>query len=259
MYGKSEDRDDYQVTPSPVAAMARDLPDGHYIPAHSHRRAQLIYGAAGAITVSTPEGSWVVPAQRAVWIPAGVTHAMRTSGAVPMRTVYIEPDARAALPTSCTVVAVGPLLRELLVAASQIRVDYAPGGRDERVMELLLDEFQPLSTVPLRLPLPRHPALLRVCQRLIDEPHLGWSTAEWAGWVHMSERTFARQFHAELGCTFGRWRQQARLLAAIEMLARGESIARISARLAYESPSAFSAMFRRCLGAAPTHYFTDAR
>lgn len=64
MYGKSEQRDDYQGVPRPVAAMARDLPDGHHIPSHEHRRAQLIYGTTGAITVVTDHGAWVVPATR---------------------------------------------------------------------------------------------------------------------------------------------------------------------------------------------------
>ncbi|OLT00539.1 hypothetical protein BJF90_35100 [Pseudonocardia sp. CNS-004] len=68
----------------------------------------------------------------------------------------------------------------------------------------------------------------------------------------------SRRFAAEVGCTFGRWRQQARLLAAVEMLARGQSVARVSTQLSYDSPSAFSAMFRRCLGMPPSQYFGDA-
>ncbi|MEU6265656.1 AraC family transcriptional regulator [Saccharopolyspora shandongensis] len=255
MFGKSEDREDYQRTARPLAAMARDLPDGHAIPEHSHRRAQLIYGTSGAITVTTPEGTWVAPPQRAVWIPGGVRHALRTSGPVPMRTVYVEPGARPHLPTSCTVVAVTPLLRELLLAATKIPIDYNPRGRDGLVMELLLDEFAPLAVVPLQLPLPRDPALLQMCQRLMDEPELAWTAADAASHAHMSERTLARRFVAEVGCTFGRWRQQARLLAAIEMLAKGESVTRVSAQLSYESPSAFTAMFRRSLGKPPSQYF----
>ncbi|MEU1908633.1 AraC family transcriptional regulator [Streptomyces hygroscopicus] len=255
MYGKSEDREDYQRTPRPLAAMARDLPDGHVIPEHSHRRAQLIYGSAGAITVTTPEGTWVAPPQRAVWIPSGVMHSMRTSGEVPMRTLYIEPGARANLPASCTVITVTPLLRELLLAATRLPIDYNPRDREGRIMELLLDEFEPLAVEPLQLPLPREDVLLRVCRRVIDQPELVWTTAEAAKYAHMSERTFARHFVTEVGCTFGRWRQQARLLAAIEMLARGEPIARVSVQLSYDSPSAFSAMFRRCLGTPPSQYF----
>lgn len=108
MYGKSEDRDDYQDVPRPLAAMARDLPDGHHIPPHHHRRAQLIYGTTGAITVTTAHGAWVVPATRGAWLPAGLTHAMTCAGAVAMRTLYIAPDAPGPLPTAPTVVSVSP-------------------------------------------------------------------------------------------------------------------------------------------------------
>ncbi|MET8538244.1 AraC family ligand binding domain-containing protein, partial [Streptomyces sp. NPDC005065] len=99
MYGKSEQRDDYQDVPRPVAAMARDLPDGHHIPPHEHRRAQLIYGTTGAITVVTDHGAWVVPATRGVWVPAGLTHAMTCAGAVAIPDLRREsrPSGRAGM------------------------------------------------------------------------------------------------------------------------------------------------------------------
>ena len=59
----------------------------------------------------------------------------------------------------------------------------------------------------------------------------------------------------ETGLTFAAWRQQARLLAATAMLGAGEPITRIALDLGYESPSAFTAMFKRALGAPPSHYF----
>jgi AraC-like DNA-binding protein len=39
------------------------------------------------------------------------------------------------------------------------------------------------------------------------------------------------------------------------MLGAGEPITRIALDLGYESPSAFTAMFKRALGAPPSHYF----
>ena len=61
----------------------------------------------------------------------------------------------------------------------------------------------------------------------------------------------------ETGLTFAAWRQQARLLAATAMLAAGEPITRIAIELGYESTSAFTAMFRRTLGAPPSRYFAE--
>lgn len=55
--------------------------------------------------------------------------------------------------------------------------------------------------------------------------------------------------------SFSKWRQQARLLSGIRMLAEGVPISTVAMDLGYESPSAFSAMFRRALGVAPSEYF----
>jgi hypothetical protein len=142
VFNKSENREDYQDTDGVLAAMARDLVHGFHIPLHYHRRAQLIYGTTGSVAVSTELGRWVVPPHRAVWIPAGVVHEMWTSGFVKMRTVYVEQAARQNLPTTCQVMTVKPLLKELIREAVLLPIDYAKGGRDERIVELILDELE---------------------------------------------------------------------------------------------------------------------
>ena len=55
--------------------------------------------------------------------------------------------------------------------------------------------------------------------------------------------------------SFGRWRQQARLLRALELLASGDKIIDIALALGYESPSAFTSMFRKQFGQTPSHFF----
>lgn len=70
-----------------------------------------------------------------------------------------------------------------------------------------------------------------------------------------SARTLARIFREETGMTFGHWRQQIRLLAALERLAGGEAVTIVALECGYESPSSFIAMFRRALGVTPGKYF----
>ncbi|MGV8267592.1 helix-turn-helix domain-containing protein, partial [Pseudomonas aeruginosa] len=60
---------------------------------------------------------------------------------------------------------------------------------------------------------------------------------------------------SELGVTFVHWRRQVRLAAALPRLAAGEAVARIAVDLGYQTPSAFSAMFRRLTGSTPSRYF----
>ena len=79
--------------PRPVVALARDLPPSHEIDWHSHPRFQLVYAARGVMTVDTREATWVVPPQRAVWLPPTVEHRVTTKGVVQMRSLYVRADA----------------------------------------------------------------------------------------------------------------------------------------------------------------------
>jgi len=252
---RSTDPADYQRVPRPVAAMAKDFPAGHHITPHSHERAQLIFAAHGAMLIATREGSWAVPPQRAVWMPGGVTHEIRMAGDVAMRTLYVRADAAARLAPTVRVLAVSPLLRELILRACALPLSYDEAGPAGRLMTLILDEIAALPTVALDLPLPRDARLGRICRALSAEPGDTRTLADWGREAGASPRTLARLFVKETGLTFAAWRQQARLLAATAMLGAGEPITRIALDLGYESPSAFTAMFKRALGAPPSHYF----
>lgn len=258
MATRSTNREDFQIVPRPVGAMAKDFPDGFFIPPHAHRRSQLIHASSGVMRVRTPQGAWVVPPHRAVWVPANVVHDVRMAGAVAMRTLYIVPGAVAALPRECCVVAVSPLLRELVLRASAAPLLYDEAGPDGRVMALILDELRMLPVLPLNLPMPQDPRLVKVCRAILDDPASALTLGGWSRRAGASSRTLARLFLRETGMTFGRWRQQARLLEALSRLAQGQSVTTIALDLGYDSPSAFTFMFRRALGRTPSAYFLDS-
>ena len=92
------------------------------------------------------------PPTRGVWVPAWVSHAIRMSGEPRMRTVFVEPGAASHLPTECCVLSISPLLRELMVAAAEVPLDWQPRTRDGRLMMLLLDELKQEPVLPLHLP-----------------------------------------------------------------------------------------------------------
>ena len=98
-----------------VRSAAVGFSPGYALPAHAHDWDQLIYACDGVMSVHTRQGTWVVPSQRAVWVPAGVEHEEEMSVAVSMRTLYLRPGLAAALlPGDCCVVSVAALLRELM-------------------------------------------------------------------------------------------------------------------------------------------------
>ena len=164
-------------------------------------------------------------------------------------------DAAARLAPTVRVLAVSPLLRELILRACALPLSYDEAGPAGRLMTLILDEIAALPTVALDLPLPRDARLGRICRALSAEPGATHTLSDWGREAGASPRTLARLFVKETGLTFAAWRQQARLLAATAMLGAGEPITRIALDLGYESPSAFTAMFKRALGAPPSHYF----
>jgi len=60
---------------------------------HYHDVQQLVYPSTGVLAISAAAGTWVVPPQRAMWIPAGAPHAHQAHGPVRMRTLSFSPAA----------------------------------------------------------------------------------------------------------------------------------------------------------------------
>jgi len=245
---------DYQHVPSPVAAMPTDYPRGQWLAPHRHERAQLIYAASGLMQVRTPDGEWLVPPLRAVWVPAQVEHSVRMVTAVAMRSLFIAPSAAPVALARCAVVEIGALMRELIVQAACEPVETRVTRRSVLLGDLLLDELARLPQLPLHLPLPREARLRRVCAAIVADPRPSMTLAHWGARTGASARTLARLFVAQTGMTYGVWLRQARLSAAIALLAQDWPVARVARRIGYRSTSAFIAMFRRALGTTPAHY-----
>ena len=126
---------------------------------------------------------------------------------------------------------------------------------DGRLMQLLLDEVAVLPSLPLHLPQPTDPDLLTICRVLADAPDDASTLGDWAGRLGVDAKTIQRRFARQTGMTFGQWRQQARLVTALEQLAAGVKVVDVALNLGYNSPSAFATMFKRQFGASPSGYF----
>lgn len=247
----------FSFTHRPLVPYAHDYRHGDSEPYHQHDCAQLLHSLSGVVRVDTIAGCWVVPPGRGVWLPAGTQHAIRITGNVAARTLFIDPLARADLPASCQIVQISPLLRELIVASLDLPECYSPGSRDERVYELILDEIRTLPVLPFHLPEPRSESLRQLCQQIRQDPGLTLSSAQAASLTSMSERTLNRHFQQQTGLSYGEWMRRARLVEALLRLAQGQPVLRVALDLGYGSHSAFTAMFRRVMGISPSDYFKD--
>jgi AraC-like DNA-binding protein/mannose-6-phosphate isomerase-like protein (cupin superfamily) len=247
---------DYQNVPRPIAALADEYAHGFHDPRHHHERAQLLYASAGIMLVITDKASYVVPPQRALWMPSGMDHEMYARGHVSVRTLYVKEDACTGLPTTCRVFDVSDLLRELIIEAARIPVEYDVNGRDGRLMDLMLAELTCMRSTPLQVPMPHNERLVRVCTAILRDPAQNDALDDWADIAGMGRRTFTRTFRRETGMSFAAWRQNVRLMEALSRLAMGQSVTVVAFDVGYSSPSAFTAMFRRTFGVAPTRYLS---
>jgi AraC-like DNA-binding protein/mannose-6-phosphate isomerase-like protein (cupin superfamily) len=233
-----------------VLPIATDYAHGQVLDWHEHRRAQFLYGATGVMIVETGDGTWTVPADRAVLIPAATRHRVRMLG-VSTRSLYIEPDAVPWWPRTCTVVDVTALLRELLLAAADFDLDYDLAGREGAIAALLLHEVAALAPIPLHVGMPRSPDLAELCRGYLADPDARLANRDWARRLAMSERSFTRRFHEEVGISPAAWRTRARLLAAVPLL-RDRTVTQVASQLGYSSPASFTAAFSRTFGVTPS-------
>jgi AraC-like DNA-binding protein len=233
-------------------------PNRHHINPHWHTRAQFMYAVEGTMRVRTPRRAWIVPPSRALWVPSRTVHELQMYGVVEMRSLYVNDVWAAAMPASCVVLNVTPLLRELVVRAVALPADYDVNGDEGLLMQLLMAEIRRLSRCALDLPLPESRDLRALCERILADLSTRRPCDFDAATMKTSTRTLYRRFLKETGITFARWKQQARLLESVRRLAEGVPVTTVALDLGYESASAFSTMFRRSLGVAPRAFLKTA-
>jgi AraC-like DNA-binding protein len=241
--------------PSPVMGIAEDHESGYLIRPHRHDSAQLIHAAKGVMTVKTRDGLWVVPPERAVWVPAFTDHSIRMTGRVELRTIYLAAALRPIESEGCCVVRVSALLHASIMRVVEFRQPYAATSPEARIVDVILDELREAPAAPLHLPTLRDARARRIADAFREDPGDRRPASEWARIAGASERTVERLFRDEIGMTFGRWQQQARLLRALEILATGESVTTAALEVGFATPSAFIAMFKRAMGTTPSRYF----
>lgn len=242
------------VGPFSTLGYGAHYPVSAKIPAHSHDQDQLIYPGAGLLTVNTEQGAWVVPPERAVWIPANTIHSVTAVQSVDNRSLFFDTHLGVRQREGCEVVSITPFFHELIMEAYRIR-DVGSEEKYGLIVNLLIREIREAHSLPLSLPHPRNRSLAKLCEEYLVNPIVNATIDDWSDRLNMSRRTFTRLFRNELGMSFAEWRQQACLFSALPWLASGQSVTSVAFELGYSSTAAFTTMFKRVLGRAPTQYF----
>ncbi|MTI19248.1 AraC family transcriptional regulator [Rhodobacteraceae bacterium RKSG542] len=242
---------------TPIIAYAKDLAGKENNDWHHHARGQLLHITKGSLVVQTAGGTFVVPPERAVWVPGNMEHRTIYPTYTEFRTLYVREDWCSQFAAEPIVVQVTPLLRELIMALMGMTRHYdehSPAGRLARV---LLDQMALLPTAPLQLTFPSNEKLKGLADRIVECPAHIPSVATAAASCALSQRTFERRFSAETGISYRRWCNQAKLFRALELLAADRTVSDVSHKLGYEGPSAFIATFKKAFGVTPGQYFRE--
>lgn len=237
--------------PVAVTVALSQLGQGKYKAHHHHPHHLIVWAKSATVTVRTEGRDWLVPPTQGLWLPAGIRHAVDglRPGASCTIAIAVQRFSRSWLePVG---VGVTPLIREL--------VDYLESHTDRddtriHAEALLMDLLEPTTSTSLDVPLPTDPRIRIIAEALIANPADQRDLATWGHQVGAGVRTLTRLFSTETGMTFASWRTHVRVRAALNLLARGNSVGATARAVGYRKPGAFSDAFQRVTGQAPSIY-----
>jgi AraC-like DNA-binding protein len=248
----------HRTTGDGVHLVARRYRKGVRLDTHMHREAQLVYAAEGMMQVTTPKGRWLVPPDRAVWVPARLEHSIDVLVGIEMRTLYFDlawltREQRSASLNAEFVVRVSPLLHETILALFDGR--NSP-ERTALLVKLAVLELHQAEDSTTFIPLPHEPRCRRAADIVLRDPTGAHEIETLARAVGSSARTLSRLFSSETQLSFKSWCQRARIAGAIERLSIDAhvSVKQLASDLGYASVPAFSHAFRQVTGKTPTEF-----
>ncbi|WP_122032150.1 helix-turn-helix domain-containing protein [Aliivibrio sp. EL58] len=220
---------------------------------HKHNRAQLLFAPHGCMTITLDGSHCVLPPTKAAWIPAGVKHCAVMRNVVAYRSLYFAPSAIDNLPSELAIFNVTPLLKELIERMAFWEWD-KPSNEQTNTLALCCEELLHAERYDLTLPLPTDKRLTAWLNKITTKAILPQPLNEMSIQIGASSKTISRLFIKETGMPYQAWRQQWRLLTAIEHLAENKSVSEVAHSLEFSSDSAFIHFFKQHTGETPARF-----
>ncbi|CAO5252046.1 Helix-turn-helix transcriptional regulator [Frankia sp. AgKG'84/4] len=224
---------------------------------HSHDLHQIEYAVNGVIEVETAAAHYLLPPQQAAWIPAGLEHTTTMKASVRSIAVLFDPALIAQPGDRARILAVPPLIREMMIYAQRwpivgARPDPMADGFFRTLGHLVTEALD--HEAPLSLPTATDPIVAAAAA--YTREHLATvSAAGVARAVGISERSLRRQFQASLGVPWRAYLLRARLLRAMALLAEpGPTVLDVATAVGFDSASAFARAFAERCGETPSAY-----
>ncbi|BBZ27649.1 AraC family transcriptional regulator [Mycolicibacterium madagascariense] len=224
---------------------------------HSHEVHQIEYAMHGVVEVETDSAHYLLPPQQAAWIPVGLEHQAVMSPDVKTVAVMFDPELIPDAGGRARIIAVSPLIREMMIYALRWPMNRASGdpvsdGFFRTLAQLVSEALD--HEAPLSLPTSAHPIVAAALA--YTKQHLDGVTAEEVSRaVAVSERTLRRLFQDTLGFSWRTYLLHARMLRAMALLAApGQSVQATSSAVGFESLSSFTRCFTQFCGETPSAY-----
>jgi len=224
---------------------------------HVHDVHQIEYAIGGVVEVETAAGHYLLPPQQAAWIPAGLQHQATMNPSVKTLAVMFDPAVIPDGGDRARILAVSPLLREMLLYALRWPIDRAAGDKVSDSFFLTLANLVSDALdheAPLSLPTSEDPVVAAAMAYTKD--HLqSVSLDEVCRAVAVSERTLRRQFQSEVGMSWRTYLLHARMLRAMALLAApGQSVQQTASAVGFDSMGSFTRAFAQFCGETPSSY-----
>jgi AraC-like DNA-binding protein len=246
---------DPDTAAAPVIGLSERYAPGR-VAEHAHIRAQIMLAEEGAMTVLTQDGSWVLPSNRALWLPGGTAHTLVCRKPVHLRTLYLDQRVFWTSPRAdIAVLQVPTLVRELIIAATEAPWSHEQDSPSGRLARVLCDRIATIDQEPVHLPEPHDPRARKLSAIYYANPAERRTLPALSLLVGASPRTLERLFVTETGFSIGSWTQQLRLTFALERIADGMGVGDAAFSVGFENPSSFIALFKRQFGTTPGRYF----
>lgn len=243
------DADDFAADVIGIAARVGKHDSGM----HRHRKAQLLYAPQGCMNITLNGMRCVLPPTRAAWIPAGTLHCAEMYQVVEYRSLYFDPKLTTHIEDRVKIIEVNPLLRALIERMAFWPWN-KPGDSMQLTHALFFEELRYASETCLFLPLPSDRRLTAWLNALHRDQQNAPSLKMLSEQIGASSKTISRLFIRETGMPYQDWRQQWRLLKAIELLSANLQVNDVAYRLEFSSDSAFIAFFKQQTGHTPLQY-----
>ena len=227
-------------------------------PHHHDDKIQIIYAPIGKIQIVTEQNLYLLPQGSGLVIPAGVEHNLMVPDSADVRVVNLDTSLNyISKLKSCALVSISPLFSAVVDELSRYNRTFEEDTPEARLCMVLIDCIEKASLNPTSLPIPADRRIRQIVDGLLNASSDKKTIEEWCSLIGASRRTITRLFVSETGMNYQSYRQHLQIYRSLALLHDTKNINTVAYDVGYESPSAFSAAFKKIMKMTPAEYVTS--